>query len=315
MTPRSRLLVTSFLLGAALCSPTLCSPALADGGGGGGGGSVGGSMPSQSAPRYDAVAEYQKGVLAFQGKDFKAATTAFKRVVEVAPKHAPAQYLLGASYLGQEDYKKARKPLEAAVKLDPTLLDAQRDLGVTYARLGEAAKATEQLNLVTARKAECADTCADATRLAGAITAIEAAIAGAPPVAFGPGSVAPLASIDADYVAAVSLINEGRYELAVSGLERALLRAGPHPDLLTYLGFANRKLHRYDRARDWYEVALAVEPHHRGALEYFGELKLEMGDIAGARAHLARLDELCGFGCAQADELRAWLEKSGRSAI
>jgi tetratricopeptide (TPR) repeat protein len=306
----SRFLLIPFWLGILLCGP-----ALADGGGGGGGGgSVGSSMPSQNAPRYDAVAEYQKGVLAFQGKDFKAATTAFKRVVEVAPKHAPAQYLLGASYLGQGDFKKARKPLETAIKLDPALIDAQRDLGVTYARLGESAKATEQLALVSARKTECAATCPDAARLDAAETAIEAAIGGTPAVAPEPTAIAPLASVDAAYVAAVSLINEGRYEPAISGLQNALWRAGPHPDLITYLGFANRKLGHYDRAREWYEMALAIDPDHRGAIEYYGELKLETGDVAGAKAHLARLDALCGFGCAQADELRAWIEGRGRSA-
>ena len=140
-------------------------------------------------------------------------------------------------------------------------------------------------------------------------------MAGAPPVTLGPASVPPLTSVDAAYVAAVSLINEGRYEPAIAGLERSLWSAGPHPDLLTYLGFASRKLQRYDQARHWYEMALAVEPEHRGAIEYYGELKLETGDLAGARAHLARLDKICGFGCQQADELRDWIEERARSAI
>lgn len=290
-------------------------PALAEGGGGGGGS----GMPSDSAPQYDPVVEYQTGIAAYQAKDFKAAVTAFKRVVGVSPKHAPAQYLLGASYLAQQEYKKAKKPLEAAVKADPALIEAQRDLGLTYAALGDAAKAAAQRDLIAERKTACAGTCPDAARLDAAATALEAALAGAPVQALGPllpntGVIAPLASVDADYVAAVSLINEGRYEPAIAGLEAALWRAGPHPDLLTYLGFANRKLRRYDRARAWYEMALAVAPTHRGALEYYGELKLETGDLAGARAHLARLDALCGFGCVQADELRAWIEGQGRSA-
>jgi len=309
MTSRYKFLVISLLLGAAPCNP-----AFANGGGGGGGGGGGASMPSDSAPRYDAVAEFQKGVLAYQGKDFKAATTAFKRVVEVTPKHAPAQYLLGASYLGQGDFKKARKPFETAIKIDPGLIEAQRDLGVTFARLGDAAKATAQLAIVTQRKTDCAATCPEAANLEAAVAAIAAAIAGTPPVAPGPDAVAPLASVDAAYVAAVSLINEGRYEPAIARLQTALWRTGPHPDLLTYLGFANRKLQRYDHAREWYEMALAVEPNHRGAIEYYGELKLEIGDFSGAKAHLARLDEICGFGCAQADELRSWIQGRGRSA-
>ena len=62
------------------------------------------------------------------------------------------------------------------------------------------------------------------------------------------------------------------------------------------------------------EQALTVAPRHRGALEYYGELKLELGDLAGAQSHLARLDRICGFGCYQADELREWIAESRRSA-
>lgn len=272
-------------------------------------------MPSDSAPQYDPAAEYQNGVRAFGANDFKAAAAAFKRVVEVVPKHAPAQYLLGASYIGLGDYKKAKRPLEAAIKVDPAMIDAQRDLGVTLAKLGDAAKAGERREVLVQRKAACAAGCADGAKLDAAIAAIDAALAGATPQALGPlHPPVPLASVDAAYVSAVALINEGRYEPAIVELEAALWSAGPHPDLLTYLGFANRKLRRYDTARGWYEMALAVAPEHRGALEYYGELKLELGDVAGARAHLARLNRVCAFGCHQADELRHWIETRPQSA-
>lgn len=307
-----RLIVKLSVGGLALLSAT--QPLLSEAGGGGGGGG-GTSLPSDSAPQYDPVAEYQKGAAAFSAHDYKRAATAFKRVVDVLPKHAPAQYLLGASYLGQGDFKKARKPIETAVKLDANLIDAQRDLGVTYAGLGDMPKATAQRAALAQLKAACAGACADAAKLDAGLAAIDAALAGAPPQAMAmPGGIGAPGSIDRDYVSAVSLVNEGKYQPAVDTLERAVWRAGPHPDLLTYLGFANRKLKRFDVARGWYQEALAVAPTHRGALEYFGELKLETGDAAGAQAHLARLDRLCGFGCQQADELRRWIREAHQSA-
>ena len=292
------------LLGAA--------PVLAAGGGGGGGG--GGGMPSETTPRYDPAAEYQKGIAAYQAKDFKGAASAFKRVTEVVPKNAPSQYLLGSSLLLQGDFKKAKKPLELAVKYDVTLIDAQRDLGIAYARLGETAKAAAQRDALAAMKGACAAPCAKAGQFDSAIAAVTAAVGGTPQAlapSQRPGS--PQAA-DEVYVAAVGLINEARYPEAIARLEDAVWSDGPHPDLMTYLGFANRKLKRYDAARAWYEQALAVAPAHRGALEYYGELKLELGDLAGARLHLARLDRICGFGCQQADELRQWIAESGRSA-
>ena len=101
----------------ALCV-TIAQPALSSGGGGDGGGSA---MPSSNAPDYDPVAEYRNGITAFEALDYKKAVRSFKRVVAVAPDHAPAQYLLGASYMGQGDYKHAVSPLEAAIKADPSI--------------------------------------------------------------------------------------------------------------------------------------------------------------------------------------------------
>lgn len=308
MRTRFKSLFGSIMFAAILGSS---APALSSGGGGGGGA----EMPSASAPEYDPVVEYRKGIEAFQAKEFKKAVTAFRHVVAVAPTHAPAQYLLGASYIGQGDYKHAIKPLEAALKADPAMIDAQRDLALSYLQQGEAAKATTQREALLARKTACAGTCAEAAQLDAAVAAIDAAMTSGNPQALGPTRpLLPLASVDRVYVEAVSLINEQRYEPAIALLQSSLWNAGPHPDLLTYLGYANRKLGHYDRAAAWYEEALAVAPEHRGAIEYYGELKLERGDRQGALAHLARLERLCGFGCRQADELREQIAGAGRSA-
>ena len=298
---------------AVLLMLTVAQPAWSSGDGGGGGG--GASMPSTSAPDYDPVVEYRNGIEAFSIKDYKKAAAAFKRVVAVAPTHAPAQYLLGASLIGLGDYKRAIKPLEAAFKADPSLIDAQRDLAISYARKGDTAKATAQRDAIDARKAACAGTCPEAVQIDAALSAVNAELAGAAPQALGPAQLLhSLAATDATYVEAVSLINEGRYEPAIALLQAALWSAGPHPDLLTYLGYANRKLGEFGTAAGWYRAALAVAPNHRGALEYYGELKLERGDRRGALAHLARLEKLCGFGCIQADELRVQIAEAGQSA-
>jgi tetratricopeptide (TPR) repeat protein len=111
----------------------VATPLFASGGGGGGGG---GSMPSESAPQYDPAAEYQKGIVALKAKDFKAAKSAFDRVLAVAPKDANTNYLGGLARTGLSDWKGAKRLLEKAVKLNPALIGAQRELGVTYAKLG-----------------------------------------------------------------------------------------------------------------------------------------------------------------------------------
>ena len=45
-----------------------------------------------------------------------------------------------------------------------------------------------------------------------------------------------------------------------------------------------------------------------GATEYLGELYIQMGDLGRARRQLARLDDLCAYGCAQREELARWIE-------
>lgn len=298
----------AWLLGGAMLAP---GAAIAAGSGGGGGS----SMPSMSAPSYDPAAEYRKGVEALQANRFAEAAKAFERVTDAAPKNAYAHYMLGLAQAGDGDLKRARKAYERAVKLDGSLVPARRELGVTLAKLGDAPKAQAQLDELKARDATCAGTCAQSADLKAAVGAVEAAIA-TPTAALAPPPSLLFASPrtgDGAYLEAVGLINEGRYEAAIDSLGRAEAAFGPHPDVLTYLGFANRKLGRFEVAESYYRAALAIAPTHRGATEYYGELKVERGDLGGARAMLARLETICRFGCAEAEELRRWIDAADAS--
>jgi tetratricopeptide (TPR) repeat protein len=282
-------------------------PAFAMGGGGGGGGM---SAPSQSAPQYDPAEEYRKGIAALQAKDFKAARVAFDRVLDVAPRDTNTLYLAGVSRMGLNDWKGARKLLEKTVKLDATMINAQRDLGVTYAQLKDGANGAKVLATLSAMSDKCNKTCAQASELKSAIDAVKGALGGAPIAMVLPRNAVVLASSaagDNAYLEAVSLINLNRFEDAITSLKRSKASFGPHPDILTYLGFANRKLGRFAVAEDYYHQALSAAPGHRGATEYYGELKVERGDLAGAKAMLVQLDRQCRFGCAEAEELRRWI--------
>jgi tetratricopeptide (TPR) repeat protein len=157
---------------------------------------------------------------------------------------------------------------------------------------------------------ECAGSCAQAAELKAAADAVTEALSGGPQARIDPREkllFASPASGDRSYLAAVGLINEHRYEAAIAELERAAAAFGPHPDILTYLGFANRKLKRFEIAEGYYRAALEAAPGHRGATEYYGELMIERGQLADARTMLSRLDAQCRFGCAEAEELRRWV--------
>lgn len=297
----------TLLCTAALAVSIPNLPVWAAGGGGGGGG---GSMPSESAPQYDPAVEYRNGIQALQEKRWKDAERSFSRVLDVAPKDANTNLLMALAKLGRSDAKGARGFLEKAVKYDPEMLAAHVKLGVVYAKLGDPVKAQTQLDWLQAKSTACAGTCADAKAIDEGLAEVKAAMTAGKQARIDRLDLRDFASAadgDQAYIAAVSLINEHRYGDAIVALKASQRAFGPHPDLLTYMGFANRKLKRYDLAESYYKAALAIAPNHLGAIEYYGEMMLERGDRAGAERMLSRLDAICTFGCAQANELRGWI--------
>jgi len=277
----------------------------------------GASAPSSSAPSYDPAVEYRKGVEALKAEKYKDALKAFQRVLRVAPNDPQANYLAGRSAVGLEDYKGARKFYERALKADKEMVSAYLDLGVTYLKLGDRARAEEQLTRLKAMQDQCGSSCAKSADIGTAVSSLSAALASPTQARLETRPSLIFTSTQAGdraYVEAVGLINEGRYEEAIASLQTSLKVFGPHPDILTYLGFANRKLHRYDVAEGYYRAALAAAPGHRAATEYYGELMVERGDTKGAKVMLASLEASCAFGCAEADELRRWIEGGPRAA-
>lgn len=280
---------------------------------GGSGGSMGsgGQSPSMSAPQFDAAEEYRKGVEALQASRFADAKKSFVKVLGVAPRDAATNYLAGLSLVGLNDLKGAVKYFDRAVHSDPKLVAAHQDLAVTLAKLGDRPKAEAELAKLKEIQAKCAATCAEAADLDKAVASVTAALGGSPQAQLRtrPSLLFESARLgDAAYLTAVGLINEGRYEAAIASLQAARTTFGAHPDILTYLGFANRKLGRYDVAESYYRQALATAPTHRGATEYYGELMVERGNLKGAKHMLAKLEAQCSFGCAEAEELRRWID-------
>ena len=300
----------------------LAFPALtfAMGGGGGGGGGVpsgGGGGIGGGAPQYDPTIEYQRGTADLQAGKYKDAVRDFEHVVDSSPRAASGWLMLGMSKSGAGDEKGAEKAYEKSVKLDDTLVQAHRELALSLIKLKEMDKANAELALLKSKAAACGDSCPDAADLKSAISDVQTAM-GSGPTAANPApaglSLATPQMGDGAYVRAVSLINERRWDEALASLNQAEAAIGPHPDILTYKGYVWRRKGDWTKAEGYYQQALAIDPNHRGATEYYGELKVLKGDVAGARAMLAKLDAACSFGCAEAEELRLWIDHGGDPA-
>ncbi len=114
---------------------------------------------------------------------------------------------------------------------------------------------------------------------------------------FSGGEESPLSEI-------YEQIEAGRYEAALAGLQELEAEDPRDADVHNLLGYTFRKMGRYDESYEHYQTALEIDPEHKGALEYLGELYLRTDRLAEAEATLERLSDACGFfGCDEEDEL------------
>ena len=80
-------------------------------------------------------------------------------------------------------------------------------------------------------------------------------------------------------------------------------------DRQNLLGFTARKSGDLVAAASYYSTALAIDPKHIGAVEYQGELFIQLGDIEKAQGNLAKLEKICWLPCHEEYQLRSALEK------
>ena len=114
----------------------------------------------------------------------------------------------------------------------------------------------------------------------------------------------------ADLTQARQAIDAGDYGSAIASLQTVIQTAPDNADALNLLGYASRKSGDLDNAARYYQAALTIDPNHLGALEYQGELFIQLGDIAAAEANLTRLAAACG-ACEEHADLAEALSEAG----
>ena len=102
---------------------------------------------------------------------------------------------------------------------------------------------------------------------------------------------------------AKKLIKKEKYKRAIEKLEKANKEEPDNADVFNYLGFAHRKIGNYDNSKVFYEEALTIQPDHKLALEYQGELFLTLNDTNSAQSNLIKLRALCPQGCDELQDL------------
>lgn len=104
--------------------------------------------------------------------------------------------------------------------------------------------------------------------------------------------------------AAEDAIEKQDYAAAIPLLQQVTAEEPMNADAWNLLGYSNRKLGNYELAAAAYATALRINPGHLGALEYQGEMFVELGQIDNAKANLTTLESLCGQ-CEEMTDLQA----------
>lgn len=101
-----------------------------------------------------------------------------------------------------------------------------------------------------------------------------------------------------------TLIADKKWPEAVAELKR--VNETRNADWNNLMGYSLRKSATpdLDAAERHYLEALRIDPRHRGALEYSGELYLMKGDLPKAERQLAALDKLCFLPCEEYTDLK-----------
>ena len=94
------------------------------------------------------------------------------------------------------------------------------------------------------------------------------------------------------YDRARALIKDGQYEAGIAAM--LALDHDDNPEVANFIGYASRKLGRYEDSKLWYERALATDPNHVRTWSYYGAWHAEQGNRLMAQDYLEKVRLICG---------------------
>ena len=113
-----------------------------------------------------------------------------------------------------------------------------------------------------------------------------------------------------EFFRATKLINQSEFEKAhqiLKSILNELPKGYSASDLYNYYGFTARKKKKpdFDLSEKYYLKALSIDPNHIGALEYLGELYVDLKQLDKAKDLLERLKNVAGENSDEYKELFA----------
>ena len=110
------------------------------------------------------------------------------------------------------------------------------------------------------------------------------------------------------YSKVLKLIKKEQFSEAIKTLENILSKSKyqKDPDILNHYALSLRKTKQLDKAEAYYKKALTIDPGHRGALEYLGELYVDTNRKDLAKQILQKLEKC---RCPEFAELQSYIQK------
>ena len=108
-----------------------------------------------------------------------------------------------------------------------------------------------------------------------------------------------------DYSRAKAMVEAKNFKEAIPLLQQVVAKEPKNAEAYNLLGYATRKSGNPNGSLQYYTTALQIDPKHLGANEYLGEAYLMLDKLPQAEQQLARLDQLCMFGCVEYRTLKA----------
>ncbi|CAN7562333.1 tetratricopeptide repeat protein [Rhizobium leguminosarum] len=113
-----------------------------------------------------------------------------------------------------------------------------------------------------------------------------------------------------DLTSARAKIDAKDYAGALAEL-RGLAEDNQQADVYNLMGYTLRKTGDYRTSLTYYTKALELQPDHRAAREYLGELYVETGEMAKAEEQVSSLKQLCPSGCEELEDLQKVIAAKG----
>ena len=109
------------------------------------------------------------------------------------------------------------------------------------------------------------------------------------------------------YQHARALILDGQYEDGIAAMHA--IGDDDNAEIANFIGYASRKLGRYEDSKFWYEKALAADPNHVRTWSYYGMWHAEQGNKLMAQEYLEKVHLLCGnTSCEEYVKLKGVIE-------